>query len=302
MSLKTGRAEGVAQITIDYNKCNSCGLCAEICRGVPLFMENGKVAIDQTRLFGCIGCGQCAAVCPHECIYIEGRDFSNEDLIELPNKQSCTDYGSLKSLMIARRSTRDYKDKKVETDVINKIIELASTAPMGLPPSDVEILIFDGKDKVKEFADDIIDWMKKIKWFFSPWVLGFMRPFMNKTDYESMKGFLGVILNMFIKKRDEGEDWLFYGAPLAMYFYASPYSDPVDPTINATYAMLAAESLGLGTCMIGTTCFCLKYSKFLQNKYKVPKNHRPGILVLFGYPKFKYKRAIRRRLALVRFI
>ena len=49
----------------------------------------------------------------------------------------------------------------------------------------------------------------------------------------------------------QGVDWFFYDAPLALYFYASPYADPADPLIPATYAMLAGESLGLGTCMLG---------------------------------------------------
>ena len=48
------------------------------------------------------------------------------------------------------------------------IIEAVSTAPMGLPPSDVEVLILDGFDKVQQFADDIIAVIRKSRWFFSP--------------------------------------------------------------------------------------------------------------------------------------
>ncbi len=64
MSIKTGRAEGNAQITINKEACTSCGLCVSVCKGTPLFMENNTVQVDQSRLFGCIGCGQCMAVCP----------------------------------------------------------------------------------------------------------------------------------------------------------------------------------------------------------------------------------------------
>ena len=46
-------------------------------------------------------------------------------------------------------------------------------------------------------------------------------------------------------------DLLFYGAPCVLLFHQSPYADPVDGHIACTYAMIAAESLGLGTCMIG---------------------------------------------------
>ena len=50
---------------------------------------------------------------------------------------------------------------------------------------------------------------------------------------------------------DKGINKINYDAPLAMYFYGSPYCDPADPIIAATYAMIAAETLGLGSCMLG---------------------------------------------------
>ncbi|MFZ4465107.1 MAG: nitroreductase, partial [Bacteroidales bacterium] len=47
-----------------------------------------------------------------------------------------------------------------------------------------------------------------------------------------------------------------------LYFYGSPYADPADPLIAATYAMIAGESLCLGTCMIGAV------HPFIQNGSK----------------------------------
>ncbi len=55
----------------------------------------------------------------------------------------------------------------------------------------------------------------------------------------------------FIEAREKGEDWLLYNAPLAMHCYVSVYTDPVDLLGSATYAMLAAETLSVGSCMIG---------------------------------------------------
>jgi hypothetical protein len=64
--------------------------------------------------------------------------------------------------------------------------------------------------------------------------------------------------------------------------------------------MLAGESLGLGTIMIGTAGYAIQHSRTLQGKYGVPRRHRPGLLVLFGHPAVKYRRAVRRRFAGVR--
>ena len=49
----------------------------------------------------------------------------------------------------------------------------------------------------------------------------------------------------------EGRDVLFWGAPSVLIFHYSPYAEVADAAIACTYAMLAAESLGLGNTIIG---------------------------------------------------
>jgi len=301
MSVKTGRAEGTAQVYIDYEKCNACGFCVQVCKGAPLFLKDKKVHIDQTRLFGCIGCGQCMAVCPKDCITIEGRALSPDDRTEMPHKDSRATYEQLKGLMLGRRSIRNFKDQDVEKDVIMKIIEASSTSPMGIPPSDVELLMLDSREKVKEFSDDMIDLMQRSKWLFSPFMRILFRPFIGKEASEFFSTFVMPVIKIFEDGRKKGEDWLLYNAPLAIYFHTSPYSDPADPIIPATYAMLAAESLGLGTCMIGTIAPFIKYSRTLKKKYGIPQKNQQGIMVIFGYPSLKYSRAIKRSFAGVHF-
>ena len=104
MALKTGRADAVAQVTIDYATCIECGLCVAVCKGAPLFLEDeGKVRIDQSNVFGCIGCGQCVAVCPKDCITVRGRDLFPQDIIAMPTKESRATYTQLKALMTGMR-------------------------------------------------------------------------------------------------------------------------------------------------------------------------------------------------------
>ena len=95
---------------------------------------------------------------------------------------------------------------------------------------------------------------------------------------------------------------LLYDAPLVLYFSASPYSDPADPYIPATYAMLAAESLGLGSCMISSVHPMIQYgAKKLKQKWNIPVKSPSGIIVIFGYPKYQFKSGIKRSFAKVSF-
>ncbi len=314
MSITTQRVSGYAQVTIDYTRCDVCGLCVAVCKGAPLTLVDGKVHVDQAEYFGCFACGQCMAICPQDCIRVEGRDLSPADMFPLQaaarpiqdTPQSPTSqpspYACLSALLTARRSVRNYQDKPVPKESIMKIIDAVSTAPMGIPPSDVEVLVLENKESVQRFTADIIAYFKKIHWLFSPVVLGMLRPFMSRDTSKMYRGFLAVAIKAILEKHDQRENWLTYDAPCALYFYASQFSDPADPLIAATYAMLAAQSLGLGSCMLGTIPYCFQYNRKLREKYHIPDKSQQGLMLILGYPAVNYRRGIKRRLAAVRYV
>ena len=307
MSAPTKRAKGYAQVTIDETVCNGCGLCVDVCIGAPLTMVDGKVHVDQGAYFGCFACGQCMAVCPLDCIHVEGRDLSPEDMFPLreviqTSTNSPDPYEALWALLSTRRSVRRYQDQPVPRAVIEKIIDAVSTAPMGIPPTDVEVLVLENKEAVTRFTADVIELFKKVRWLVSDPVQWLLRPFISKQTAEVYRGFLSVALTSILEKHEQGENWLTYDAHCALYFYTSRYADPADPTIAATYAMLAAQGLGLGSCMLGTIPYCFKYSRKLREKYQVPDKSQQGLMLLLGYPAVTYRKGIQRRLAGVRYV
>jgi nitroreductase/ferredoxin len=298
MSIITSRTSGVAEVSIDHQKCNLCGFCVEICKSFVLSIENKNVNIDQKKLFGCIACGHCVAICPKDAIIVTGREMSASDFVPLPLKETKATYDQIYSLLVSRRSTRDFKDKEIEKEIFDKILAAASTAPMGIPPSDVRVMVLQGTTKVREFVNDFLDYFKSIKWMFSPFMLALYRPFLSKESFALYKSFLVPLSDFFISTHEKDEDWLLYNAPLAMYFYGSPYADLVDPDIPATYAMIAAESLGLGTCMIGSIAPFLKQGAGkLKKKYGIMKKNPGGVFVIFGYPKYHFHKGIKRTFA-----
>ncbi len=98
----------------------------------------------------------------------------------------------------------------------------------------------------------------------------------------------------------KGINVVTYDAPLALYFYGSPYTDPADPIVAATYAMLAAESMGLGTCMLGAMHPFIQSggkAKAFREKHGIKFKSREGVFVILGYPAVAYKKGIRRTFA-----
>jgi nitroreductase len=236
-------------------------------------------------------------VCPADCVTVTGRDLSPSDLLELPRSDASAGYTALYSLLVARRSVREYRDQVVPPEVINQITRAASTAPMGIPPSEVGVLVFAGRDKVQAFRNELLRELEGMRWMFSPAALWLMRPFMSRESYRSLKAFVVPVIDAYVEYDRQGVDAFFYRAPVALYWYGSPYADPADPYIAATYAMLAAESLGLGSCLLGFPGYAIKYSRRLKSKYGLPRRLQPGIVMVLGYPAFRHARAIRRRFA-----
>jgi len=302
MALEIGRVAGAAEVAIDYARCVACGLCVKVCKGGPLDLHDGRVTIDPARHFGCMACGHCMAVCPRECITVTGRDLSPADMLAMPAREGHANYAALLALMQSRRSIRNYQDREVPHDVVERIIRAASSAPMGIPPSEVGVLVLEGREKVRRFKDALLVAAKSMKKTMSPFMLTLLRPFLGRETYQMMRTFVLPVLDTYLKKDAEGGDWFFYEAPLALYFYGSPWADPADATIAATYAVLAGESLGLGSCVLGFPGHLLKYNRRLKEKYHLPKKMTPGVAVVFGYPAVAYRRTVERRFADVRFV
>ncbi len=298
--LNFGRGGGVAEVVIDEARCNACGLCVRVCKGAPLYLEDGRVRVDQTRVFGCIACGHCMTVCPNDAITVRGRDFGPEDMLTLPPTEGRASFDALYNLLLARRSVREFRAAEVEHDLVERILDAASTAPMGLPPSEVGVLVFEGRAAVRAFRDDLLVALNGWRRMFAPPLGLAMRPFMSGADYAAMQEFVLPAIEKYIEGDREGEDWFFYDAPLAFYFYASGAADMADPFIPATYAMLAGHALGLGGCMLGFPGYAMKQSKALQAKYGLPPKAQQGLVVIFGHPAIKHRAALRRRFADVR--
>ena len=73
---RSGVCPGMFRVTIDEEKCKSCGLCSKNCPADTIEkLDNGKYRIKQD---GCIKCGACFEVCPFSSVEIV-KEVSKDD-------------------------------------------------------------------------------------------------------------------------------------------------------------------------------------------------------------------------------
>ena len=113
---------------INQETCERCGLCAEICPNRIIDKkESENIYFREDRLELCIQCGHCMAICPTQSVIAPGLSYE-KDFFNLP--ESSIDSESFFSLISTRRAVRLYRKKPVPRDLLDKIVEAISLAPM----------------------------------------------------------------------------------------------------------------------------------------------------------------------------
>ena len=286
-------------VTIDHSTCTHCGECARICPTEVLCLEDGRVQVHAESMFGCIACGHCMMICPTESVRVIGRGISPADLVPLAPPEERADRKALASLMQARRSVRRFTEEEPAPELLERIVAMAASGPMGIPPWDVGCVVIRGRDRVQTLAGDIVTGYAGFLKLFQPWLLALMRPFMKRPTYEQMSGFIVPLAKAYVEGRLQGKDLLFYNAPAILLFHHSPYVDAAEAMIACTYAMLAAESLGFGSTMIGAAAPIIIRNRDLCRQLGIPDGNKPAIALIVGYPAVQFRRGVTRHFATV---
>jgi nitroreductase len=172
----------------------------------------------------------------------------------------------------SRRAIRNYEDKSVPESAIQTILEAAIYAPSAINVQPWKFTIVTNKAQIKHFSD-----MAKP-------VLIRMLPDVGD------EGLVGL------KKRLSDTNYnIFYNAPLLIFVSGakSPYAI-YDCSMAAQNMMLAAFTLGIGSCWIGTAVAVANDPK---NKpiLGVPEDHDVHAAIIFGYPKGGFPKAPEKR-------
>lgn len=294
MAVKHSLYHETGKLSVDRQRCNLCGVCVKHCAVEVLQIKDQAVQqIDAS--FGCVACGHCMMVCPEGCITVSGRNLSAEDLQPLPPQDQRADAEALNNLFVARRSVRRFSDQPVAPEQIEQVLAMASSAPMGIPPWDVGVVTLNGFEAVRELAGEVVEGYRGMLKLFRPSVLKLMRPFMGQARHDQFKDFIVPLAHKYIDAWEEGRDTVFWGAPAVLIFHHSAYAAEPDAVIACTYAMLAAESLGLGNCVIGGAPPVLQRNKALCAKLGIPAGNQPTLALVLGASKVPFQRGIVRR-------
>lgn len=176
----------------------------------------------------------------------------------------------------SRRAIRSFEDKPVPESAIQTMLEAATYAPSAINIQPWKFTLITNKDAMKHLSDTA-----------KPALLRML----PDVGDEGLAG---------IKKQLTNPQYnIFYNAPLLIFVSGvkSPYAI-YDCSMAAQNMMLAAYTLGIGSCWIGTAVGLANDPK-VKAELGVPEDHEVHAAIIFGYPKGGFPKAPEKRPAVV---
>ncbi len=290
-------------IQIDEIKCTQCGMCIKLCDSQIIGVDsNGFPKL--TNPSNCKSCGHCVAACNNNAITHSAFSLENISQNEFRTKNiNKQEFGSnFFGFICSKHSCRHFQDKKIEKETISLILKAGAQAPTAKNRQWRYFLVIQNKEIIRKIELDLLKEMQKKQKFLKlanskfskkiisdPLTIDFLQHLYNDNEHN-------------LKEFRENPDYspIFHNAPCLIMNYAWKDSGVTgDPfaqdhcTIAQTYIMLQAESLGLGSCIIG---YASTATEIIEKYIDIPKNHKIYGVFCLGYPKFEYPQIIKRNL------
>ncbi len=256
--------------TINDEQCNRDGICADVCPVKIIgFKENEPPFPLKNADALCIECGHCVAICPKEAF--ENKNIGASEFSSVQGGLSLTPE-QVEYFVRSRRSIRAYKDKVVDRETIEKILNIAAYAPTGHNAQEVYWSVITGKERILKLVETAVDWMNSM--------------------LEGGARFEGSdLLKHCVMAWGKGVDVVCREAPHVIVAH-SPKENPtgdMDCIIALTHLDLIAPSFGLGTCWAGILNMGVLLWPPMQEVLVIPEGHKYYGGMMLGYPNYKYK-------------
>ncbi len=263
-------------IEVNQQTCHKDGICSAVCPAKLINFTKGEypTPIAETDEL-CIRCGHCVAVCPSNSLL-----HAEMPLEQCPpvRKELLLSAEQSEQFLRNRRSIRNYRDKAVPRDTLQKLIEVARYAPTGHNTQSVEWLVLSDRDELNKLVAIVGDWMR--------WMLA------NMSEFA-----LSMHMDLALGRLEEGNDIVLRDAPVLIVAHASKDDRmaPASCTIALAYLELAATGMGLGGCWAGYFNTACNTFPPMKKALGLPVGHQCFGAMMVGYPQFRYQRMPERK-------
>jgi nitroreductase/ferredoxin len=288
------------RIEIDRELCNGCGLCVPVCPTGTIALNEGKAVVSGEAS---ILCGHCAAVCPQEAVRVTAiedemsqyKTFTREHQWLPPGKYNTP---ALVQLMASRRSCRCFIRQPVDRVILEDLMKVGITAPSGTNSQSWTFTILPTRKAVTSLAEQIASYFVRLNNTAEKTLLRLFLKRIGKGDLDAYyHGYYRKVKEALEAWYGSGKDRLFHGSTAAILVGSKPGATcPIEDALLATQnILLAAHSMGLGTCLIGYAVAAMKKDPSIKQAIGIPLEEEVHAVIALGYPDEVYQRIAGRK-------
>ena len=290
---------------INSDLCTGCGLCVQVCPARTLSLQDDKAVVTGDRS---LNCGHCEAVCPTGAITVAAIDSEMSRFANFQADDRWLSYGQfdtvqLVRLMASRRSCRSFLDQAVDHSILDDLVKIGCTAPSGTNCQLWTFTILPDREAVLTLGKKVRDFYVKLNTMAEKKWLRLVLRLVGKPELEQYyQGYCEIVKEGLAEFEQTGVDRLFHGAAAAIVIGSRPGATlpKEDAMLASQNILLAAHSMGLGSCLIGMAVEAMKNDRKIQTAISIPQEEAVYSIIALGYSAEHYQRPAGRKKPVLR--
>jgi nitroreductase/NAD-dependent dihydropyrimidine dehydrogenase PreA subunit len=272
---------------IDSALCTGCGLCVQVCPARTLSLQDDKAVVTGDRS---LNCGHCEAVCPTGAITVATIDSEMSRFVNFQADDKWLPYGEfdtaqLVRLMASRRSCRSFLDQPVDRSILDDLVKIGCTAPSGTNCQLWTFTILPDRQAVLTLGEKVRGFYVKLNTMAEKKWLRLVLRLVGKPELEQYyQGYCEIVKEGLAEFEQTGVDRLFHGAAAAIVVGSRPGATlpKEDAMLASQNILLAAHSMGLGSCLIGMAVEAMKNDRKIQTAIGIPQEEAVYSIIALG--------------------